>query len=112
LKDPALLYPLYLLLFTMPGVPSVYYGSEWGIGGVKGEWSDVPMRPTLELGHMLGHAPEPDLMKAISRLAAIRKKSKALRNGIYRPLKVRHQQLSFIRDCGEDKVIVLLNSRP
>jgi glycosidase len=112
LKDPALLYPLYLLLFTMPGVPSVYYGSEWGIGGVKGEWSDVPLRPTLELGHMLGHAPEPDLMKAISRLAAIRKKSKALRNGIYRPLKVRHQQLSFIRDCGEDKVIVLLNSRP
>ncbi|MCU7500706.1 MAG: alpha-amylase, partial [Ignavibacteria bacterium] len=29
IKDPVHIYPLYCLLFTMPGVPSVYYGSEW-----------------------------------------------------------------------------------
>jgi len=33
LKDPRHLYPLYLLLLTMPGIPSLYYGSEWGIAG-------------------------------------------------------------------------------
>jgi glycosidase len=27
LKNPAHLYPLYCLLFTMPGIPSIYYGS-------------------------------------------------------------------------------------
>lgn len=112
LKDPALLYPLYLLLFTMPGVPSIYYGSEWGIRGKKGQWSDAPLRPALDLGHITEHPPEPDLMKAIERLAAIRKESKALRDGNYYPLEVRHQQLVFIRDCGEDKLVVLLNSAP
>ena len=35
LKNPAHLYPLYCLLFTMPGVPSIYYGSEWGIEGER-----------------------------------------------------------------------------
>jgi glycosidase len=35
LSDPAHLYSLHVLLFTMPGVPSIYYGSEWGIRGEK-----------------------------------------------------------------------------
>ncbi len=33
LRNPAHLYPLYTLLLTIPGVPSIYYGSEWGIEG-------------------------------------------------------------------------------
>ncbi|MFY0574859.1 alpha-amylase family glycosyl hydrolase [Cystobacter fuscus] len=33
LKDPAHLLPLHLMLFTIPGVPSIYYGSEWGQEG-------------------------------------------------------------------------------
>ena len=37
LKEPAHLHPLYVLLLTMPGVPSIYYGSEWGVRGRKGE---------------------------------------------------------------------------
>ena len=31
LTNPAQLHTLYCLLFTMPGVPSIYYGSEWGL---------------------------------------------------------------------------------
>ena len=42
LKESRHLYPLYILLFTMPGIPSIYYGSEWGLQGVKGEHSDAP----------------------------------------------------------------------
>ena len=112
LSDPTLLYPLYLLLFTMPGIPSLYYGSEWGMEGVKAHQSDAPLRPCLDLGRISSHASDPDLPKAISSLAAIRRKSKALRMGAYRPLDVRGQQLAFVRETEDEKVLVLLNSSP
>ena len=34
-SNKALLYPLYILLFTMPGIPSIYYGSEFGLDAKK-----------------------------------------------------------------------------
>ena len=38
-----------LLVYTLWGIPSIYYGSEFGIEGKK-EWgSDWPLRPCLEL---------------------------------------------------------------
>ena len=40
------LYTIYGLLFTMPGVPSLYYGSEWGIEGKKENGSDNNLRPS------------------------------------------------------------------
>ena len=49
LKDPADLFNLYTLLYTMPGIPSVYYGSEWGLPGRKENGSDNPLRPNLDL---------------------------------------------------------------
>ena len=49
LKIPEHIYNVYTLLFTMPGVPSIYYGSEYGIKGVKGKGTDLPLRPELEL---------------------------------------------------------------
>lgn len=42
LRDPAHLYPLHALLFTMPSVPSVYCGGEWGLPGRKAPDSDAP----------------------------------------------------------------------
>ena len=37
----------FLLLFTLPGIPSVYYGSEWGLKGVRSAESDAALRPSL-----------------------------------------------------------------
>ena len=37
LRVPDYIYNVYTLLYTMPGVPSIYYGSEFGIKGVKGK---------------------------------------------------------------------------
>ena len=48
LTNPAHLRPAYGLLFSMPGVPAVYYGSEWGIPGQKSE-GDAALRPALEM---------------------------------------------------------------
>ena len=62
LLDSAHLYPLYLLLFTMPGVPSIYYGSEWGLKGQRTPHSDSALRPCLDLAGMQRTTPHPNLL--------------------------------------------------
>lgn len=109
LRDPALLYPLYALLFTMPGVPSVYYGSEWGIPGSKGADGDWPLRPRLCLEDA-AKAPHPNLAKAIRTFAEIRSREPALRRGSYRSALVRHEQFAFERACEESRITVALNA--
>ena len=42
-----MLRPAYGLLFGMPGVPAVYYGSEWGLEGDKKN-GDATLRPAIE----------------------------------------------------------------
>ena len=110
LKNPVWLYPLYLLLFTMPGIPSVYYGSEWGLEGVKGPWSDAPLRPMLDLAEISSNGPQIDLAAAIQRLANVRRNLPALQSGDYHELLVNHQQLAFSRKFNGQTVIVALNS--
>ena len=106
------LYPLYLLLFSMPGIPAMYYGSEWGIQGVKGQYSDAPLRPVLDLNQMARQSPHPDLVEVIRKLADIRQCSTALRHGDYQPLHVDHQQLAFVRQSPEEVIVAVLNSEP
>lgn len=110
LGDPTLLYPLYLLLFTMPGIPSIYYGSEFGLPARKGEWSDAPLRPALDLGKMRIEAPQRDLPQTIARLAGLNRASAALRFGDYQQVHVDHQQMGFLRQSADESLLVLLNS--
>ncbi|MEA3326934.1 MAG: alpha-amylase family glycosyl hydrolase [Chloroflexota bacterium] len=108
--SPAMLYPLYLLLFTMPGIPSVYYGSEWGIGGVKGQWTDAPLRPALELPQLCSSTMKADLLKAIQGLAELRTSSPAIKYGDYKELFVDNQQFAFLRQFEGQKIVIALNS--
>ncbi len=110
LANAAHLYPLYILLFTMPGVPSIYYGSEWGLSGARRNGNDRPLRPALDLAALRRRSPHPHLPETIARLARIRRATPALRHGDYRPLHVAHQQLAFSRRAGEQQVLVLLNA--
>jgi cyclomaltodextrinase len=107
LKDPAHLYPLYCLLFSMPGIPSIYYGSEWGQPGQRTPFSDAALRPCLTLGQP---APLPNLSNAIARLAALRQAQPALREGGYQELHVSASQLAFLRTHPGGDVVVALNA--
>jgi glycosidase len=110
LGDARLLYPLYLMLFTMPGVPSIYYGSEWGLAGKRGRGDDSPVRPALELAAGPGLGTEPALADAIRRFAAVRAASTALRRGSYRQLHVAAEQMAFARELDGELVVVMLNA--
>lgn len=109
LEERSHLYPLYTILFGMPGIPSIYYGSEWGIEGVRDEHSDDALRPTME--EVLKRSERDDsLFSLLSRLATLRKERRALQAGEYKQLYVAHQQLAFLRSAEEDQVVVAVNA--
>lgn len=112
LTEPGHLYPLHILLFTIPGIPSVYYGSEWGIEGRKTPVSDNPLRPCIDLNDIQKTAHQPELCNVISRLSAIRLKEEALKSGGLMQVYLKHQQFAFLREKGEEKVLVVVNSSP
>jgi cyclomaltodextrinase / maltogenic alpha-amylase / neopullulanase len=109
LENPAHLYPLHILLSTMPGVPSIYYGSEWGILGQRTPQSDTILRPAIDLDNAPRIFPNPDLVASIQRLMSLRRDLPALRYGDYEQLHVAHEQLAFARHTADQTVIVAVN---
>lgn len=100
---------LYTMLFTLPGIPSVYYGSEWGMEGRKGNGpeADYPLRmPMTKEGMAAG---DQDLMRHIADLAAFRNGSKALQYGSYANLVERNEQLLFERRFEDETVLAAFN---
>lgn len=95
---------IYAMLFGMPGIPSVYYGSEWGEEGVKEQGSDNSLRPRVK--RLL----ENELTEYIANLSTIRKGSKALKYGNYLQLAIQPDILVFQRETEDDRMIVAINS--
>ena len=103
LTDKKHLMPIYGMLFGMPGVPSVYYGSEWGMEGDKKN-GDPSLRPSVEKPE------ENQLTQWIAGLAKARKESKALCYGSYRNKLIQPRQLIFEREADGERVLVAINS--
>lgn len=102
LEDKNNLPVIYGLLFGMPGVPSIYYGSEWGIEGRKRDGDEV-LRPSIEIPKWNA------LTDTIASYAALHTAHPALYNGGYRNLHVWSKQLVFERACDDERIIVALN---
>ena len=103
LNEPRHILPAYGILFGMPGVPALYYGSEWGIQGHKNQ-GDASLRPALE-------KPEwNDLTDAIAAMAKARKESGALCNGSYRNVVLTNRQIIFERCWENERVLVAVNA--
>lgn len=107
LKEKENLKNVYTMLMTIPGIPSIYYGSEWGIEGEKQKGSDKSLRPELDLEEMLEG--DQSLVEHISVLTGLRGEYKALREGGYEQIVVKNQQLIYARSYENQKVYVALN---
>ena len=103
LKEKRHLPLVYAVLFGMPGIPCVYYGSEWGAEGVKGNGSDDALRPCFEAPQ------ENELTERIARLAEIHKTSSALCFGSYRNILVTNRQFIFERAAEGERILVAVN---
>jgi len=110
LRDSADLPALHLLLYSMPGVPSIYAGSEFGIPGVRTPSSDAALRPALDLYALNASGPRRELVGTLHHLAEVRRASPALQKGDYRQLHVSSQGLAFSRQSGPDLAVVAINS--
>lgn len=108
LTEKSHLYPLYIALFTIPGIPSVYYGSEWGIEGKKVEGTDAPLRPSLDILKM--NTGDTSLKKIVKQLIQLRTGMPALLHGDYKTLLIKSQQCAFLREYGSEAAIIVLNA--
>lgn len=102
--------PVYTLLYTLPGVPSIYYGSEWGVEGRKEGPNDDPLRPQLDLEKMERENPHPEVTAHVKALGELRKGNSVLAEGKYRELLLTNRQYAFARILGEQAVIVAVNN--
>lgn len=102
------LYSVYTFLFTILGMPSIYYGSEWGIEGKKVDGNDDPLRPKINLEK--DRPKDCDLVSYIQLLCHIRKSRPELRDGTYKELLLTNRQYAFARVSGNNGCAVLLNN--
>ncbi|MDC7291613.1 alpha-amylase family glycosyl hydrolase [Blautia schinkii] len=110
LQVPGHIYPVHTLLFTLPGIPSIYYGSEWGIQGRKEGANDDPLRPAVDLDEVLKDVPDPELLEWVQTLGRIHKEQPALSDGTYQELLLTNRQFAFARVLGDEGVIVAVNN--
>ncbi len=94
----------YGLMLGMPGIPCLYYGSEWGQTGEKAPDNDYALRPCFE-------KPMPnELTDYIKKLIAVRQGSDALCNGAYKNVVIQNHQLVFERHSDKERVLVAVNA--
>ncbi|MDO5415850.1 MAG: alpha-amylase family glycosyl hydrolase [Lachnospiraceae bacterium] len=108
LKKKEHLFPIYACLLTLPGIPSIYYGGEWGIEGTRTHTSDEALRPALK--------PEQDealhceLTDWISLLGKIHQENPEYHDGIYQELLLTNRQYAFARKAEKSICITAVNS--
>ena len=107
LINPAHLKPAYGLMTGMPGIPCIYYGSEWGAAGVRHDGSDADLRPCFS-------APRSDdeTVRFVTRLLTLRHSPEAhpLRFGDYRNVVITSLQLVFARTDEQGQIYVCVNA--
>ena len=92
----------------MPGIPSIYYGSEYGVEGRHENNSDDGLRPCLELSQLEATG-DRDLYRHIVKLGRIYKAYPELRTGNFETIQVQNRQLLFRKECDGRNVYVALN---
>ena len=110
LQNKAHFAPVHVLLYTLPGVPSIYYGSEFGIDGKKEKFSDASLRPALNLDDYADSTTKNPCTALIAALGKVRQGTPALSYGSYAELALTNRQFAFARDLDGMRVIVTVNN--
>ena len=102
--------PAHILMYTLPGIPSIYYGSEFGIEGKKERHSDDSLRPALNLDDYADALETNACTKVIAALGKIRQNAPALSYGDYKELHLTTGQYAFARNYNGQSVLVTVNN--
>ena len=102
LANPEHIKPIYALMFGMPGIPSIYYGSEWGFKADKSQ-GDPALRPMFD---------KPlwnELTDYIKGCVSAFQSSKALQYGAFKSLVLQNKACVWERETDDDRVLVACN---
>lgn len=110
LNNKAHYTPVHILMYTLPGVPSVYYGSEFGIEGKKEAYSDDSLRPMLNLDDYKDAVHTNPCTALIAALGKIRQENPALSYGDYNELLLTNRQYAYARNYNGVSVVVAVNN--
>lgn len=100
---------IYTLMFMMPGIPSVYYGSEFGIEGDKRGGGDDVLRPEFNLEKMKNEGLR-DLTELIGKLSDIEKNHPAAAMGDYKQVQLTNRQYAFSRSADGETLVTVINA--
>lgn len=103
LERPEHLKLIYTMMFGMPGIPIVYYGSEWGAKADKSQ-GDPALRACFDQPEWNG------LTDTIASLAAAEKASRAMQYGDFKSLVLTNRQCIFERETADDRVMIAVNA--
>jgi cyclomaltodextrinase len=103
IQDERQLPLVYAMCFGMPGIPCIYYGSEWGLKGDKKD-GDSALRPEIK-------SPEwNSLTDSVAAMAEAHNRSEALQYGAYRSVVLTNRQCIFERKTDNERVLVAINA--
>lgn len=108
LKEKAHLPLAWLLLYTLPGIPSVYYGDEWAMEGVRTRDSDRALRPAISMEN--GQKLDCELTELIRQLGHIHTEHECFHGGQYQELLLTNRQYAFSRSSENSLTITAANS--
>ena len=107
IRDKRLLKNVYTMLYAMPGVPSVYYGSEFAMEGHKHRDSDDDLRRELNLDAL--ENPDYELFEHICKLGRLKHTLEALQVGKYKNELIQLEHMCFSMKSDSQKLYVMLN---
>mgnify|MGYP003291760637 FL=1 len=110
LKNKAHFVPVHVMLYTLPGVPSLYYGSEFGIEGKKERHSDDSLRPALNYEDYKDAVETNSCTELIAALGKIRQNTPALCYGDYKELLLQTTHFAYARNLDGKSVITTVNN--
>ena len=110
LNNKAHFLPVHVMLYTLPGIPSLYYGSEFGIEGKKEKFSDDSLRPALNYEDYKDAVNTNSYTKLIAALGKIRQNTPALCYGDYKELELQTTHFAYARTLDGKAVITTVNN--
>ena len=102
------LIPIYLCLFTLPGIPSIYYGGEWGVAGKRTSTSDEALRPAIPISQ--SDERNCELTQFICAVGRIHDENEEFHGGRYQELLLTNRQYAFARHGADSVIITAVNN--
>lgn len=110
LNNKAHFTPVHIMLYTLPGIPSIYYGSEFAIEGKKERSCDDSLRPALNYDDYKGAVKTNPCTKLIATLGKIRQNMPVFAYGDYAELELQTTHFAYKRTLDGKSVIITVNN--